>query len=85
LARVSDSPAGPSDANALRGYHFRRLLGKPVVLIVIGILVVAAGTACAIFVSALIGAGAALAVLLLALVVLLVIADSMAADAFFVG
>jgi hypothetical protein len=83
LARVSDSPAGPSDANALRGYHFRRLLGKPVVLIVIGILVVAAGTACAIFVSALIGAGAALAVLLLSLVVVLVVADSIAADAFF--
>ncbi len=73
----------PSDANALRGYHFRRLLSKPAVLILIGILVVAAGTACAIFLSALIGAGAALAVLLLSLVVVLVIADSMAADAFF--
>ena len=73
----------PGDANALRGYHFRRLLSKPAVLILIGILVVAAGTACAIFLSALIGAGAALAVLLLSLVVVLVIADSMAADAFF--
>jgi hypothetical protein len=88
LRRVSDSseqPAAevPGDANALRGYHFRRLLSKPAVLIPIGILVVAAGTACAIFVSALIGAGAALVVLLLAIVVVLVIADSMAADAFF--
>lgn len=85
---MSDPPEqpateAPSDANALRGYHFRRLLGRPAVLILIGILVVAAGTACAIFVSALIGAGAALAVLLLALVVVLVIADSKAADAFF--
>jgi hypothetical protein len=88
LRRVSDSPEqpaaeAPSDANALRGYHFRRLLGRPAVLVLIGILVVAAGTACAIFVSALIGAGAALGVLLLALVVVLLIADSMAADAFF--
>jgi hypothetical protein len=72
-------PPGPGDANALRGYHFRRLLGRPAVLIPIGILVVAAGTACAIFVSAPIGAGAALIVLLLSIVVVLVIA----ADAFF--
>jgi hypothetical protein len=88
LGRVSDAPEqpaaeAPGDANALRGYHFRRLLSKPAVLILIGILVVAAGTACAIFLSALIGAGAALAVLLLSLVVVLVIADSKAADAFF--
>jgi hypothetical protein len=91
LGRVSDAPEqpaqetaeAPGDANALRGYHFRRLLSKPAVLILIGILVVAAGTACAIFVSAVIGAGAALVVLLLSIVVVLVIADSMAADAFF--
>jgi hypothetical protein len=75
--------AEPLDANALRGHHFRRLIGKPAVLVLIGVLVVAAGTACAIFVSALIGAGAAFAVLLLALLVVLVIADLRAADSFF--
>jgi hypothetical protein len=74
---------GPVDADSLRGYHFRRLIGRPVVLILIGVLVVAAGTACAIFVSALIGAGAAFLVLLLALLVVLVVADSRAADSFF--
>jgi hypothetical protein len=83
----AEAPAAPADgsldANALRGYHFRRLIGRPAVLILIGVLVVAAGTACAIFVSALIGAGAAFLVLLLALLVVLVVADSRAADSFF--
>ena len=72
-----------TDANQLRGAHFRRLIGSPAVLILIGVLVVAAGAACAIFVSALIGAGAAFVVLLLALLVVLVIADSRAAESFF--
>src|SRR5690349_18511898 len=82
-AAASTQDAEPLDANALRGYHFRRLIGRPAVLVLIGVLVVAAGTACAIFVSALIGAGAAFVVLLLALLVVLVIADSRAADSFF--
>jgi hypothetical protein len=67
----------------MRGYHFRRLISRPAVLILIAVLVVAAGTACAIFISALIGAGAAFVVLLVALLVVLVIADSRAADSFF--
>jgi hypothetical protein len=75
--------AAPDDADDLRGYHFGRLMRKPVTLVLIAILVIVAGVACAIFIGALIGAGAALAVLLLSLLVVLVIADSRAADAFF--
>jgi len=80
---VQAAPQAPDDADDLRGVHFRRLLGKPATWVTIGILAVAAGTACAIFVAALIGAGAALAVVLLGLVVVLVMADSRAADDFF--
>jgi hypothetical protein len=79
----AEASAPPADANALRSYHFRRLIARPAVLILIGVLVVAAGTACAIFIGALIGAGTAFVVLLIALLVVLAIADSRAADAFF--
>jgi hypothetical protein len=73
----------PLDANDLRGFHFRRLMRKPLTLGLTAALVIAAGVSGAIFLGALIGGGAALAVLVLALVIVLVIADSKAADAFF--
>jgi hypothetical protein len=72
-----------TDANQLRGAHFRRLIGSPAVLVLIAVLVIATGAACAIFIGALIGAGAALLVLLVALLVVLVVADSRAAESFF--
>jgi hypothetical protein len=82
---VSEAPetSAPDDANDLRSHHFKLLIGKPVTLIVTGVLALAAGVAGAILVGPLIGAGAALAVLAVSLVVVLVIADSRAADAFF--
>jgi hypothetical protein len=73
----------PDDANDLRGFHFRRLLGKPVTWIVIAIFVLAAGIAAAVYLGAAIGAGAAGATLLLSLLIVFAIADSQAEDTFF--
>jgi hypothetical protein len=73
----------PDDANDLRGFHFRRLLGRPLTWIAIAVFVLAAGTAGAIYLGAAIGAGAAAAMLLISLLVVFAIADSKAEDAFF--
>jgi len=73
----------PDDANDLRGFHFRRLMGKPLTWILIAIFVAVAGVAAAIYLGAAIGAGAAVAMLLVSLLVVFAIADSKAEDAFF--
>lgn len=73
----------PDDANDLRGFHFKRLLGKPLTWIAIAVFVLAAGIAGAIYLGAAIGAGAAGAMLLVSLLVVFAIADSQAEDAFF--
>jgi hypothetical protein len=80
------APAGatPDDANDLRGFHFRRLLRKPLTWIAIAVAAIAAGVGGAALVGPAIGAIAAGAVLLLALLVVFAIADSRAEDAFFV-
>ena len=75
--------SAPDDADSLRGVHFRQLIGQPATWAVVGTLVIAAGVACAVFVGTAIGAGAALAVLLLSILVVFVIADSRAEEAFF--
>jgi hypothetical protein len=79
----SPSEATADDANDLRGFHFRRLLRKPVTWIVVAILVIAAAVAGAVVLGPVIGAVAAGAVFLLALLVVFAIADSKAEDAFF--
>jgi hypothetical protein len=71
------------DANDLRGFHFRRLLGKPLSWIVIALFVLAAGITAAVYLGAAVGAGAAVAMLLLSLLVVFAIADSKAEGAFF--
>ncbi|HEX3325173.1 MAG TPA: hypothetical protein VHR65_08610 [Solirubrobacterales bacterium] len=73
----------PDDANDLRGFHFRRLLRKPVTWVAIAIAVVAAGAAGAALVGPAIGGAAALAVFLIGLLVVFAIADSKAEEAFF--
>jgi len=73
----------PDDANDLRGFHFRRLLGRPLTWIVIAVFVLAAGIAGAIYLGAAIGGGAAAAMLLVSLLVVFAIADSKAEEAFF--
>jgi hypothetical protein len=79
----SPNEATPDDANDLRGFHFRRLLGKPLTWIVTAIVAIAAGVAGTVFLGPAIGAVAAGAMLLLALLVVFAIADSKAEDAFF--
>jgi hypothetical protein len=79
----SPSEAAPDDANDLRGFHFRRLLGKPATWIATSITVIAAGVAGAALVGPAVGAIAAAAAFLLALLVVFAIADSKAEDAFF--
>jgi len=77
-------PAAPDDADDLRGYHFRRLLGEPSTWIIVAVLMVAAGAAVGIFLeSAPLGGAAAAAVLVLGLIGVFAIADSRAEDAFF--
>lgn len=73
----------PTDANDMRGYHFSRLMRTPATLILIAILTAAVFVACLIFVGVLIGAGGALATLLLGILVVFAIADKRAADDFF--
>jgi hypothetical protein len=73
----------PDDANDLRGFHFRRVLRKPLTWIVIAIAVVAAGVAGAVFLGPAIGAGIAGATFLIAVLIVFAVADSRAEDAFF--
>jgi hypothetical protein len=73
----------PDDANDLRGFHFRELLGLPSTWLVIAIFVLAAGTAGAIYLGAAIGAGAGVAMLLISLLIVFAIADRRSEAAFF--
>jgi hypothetical protein len=73
----------PDDANDLRGFHFKLLLGKPLTWFVIALFVLAVGIAGAVYLGAAIGAGAAAAMLLVSLLIVFAIADSRAEDAFF--
>lgn len=75
--------SAPSDANDLRGFHFKRLMRKPLTWILIGVFVIAAGVAGAALIGPAIGGAAAVGVFVIALVIVFAIADSMAADAFF--
>jgi hypothetical protein len=73
----------PDDANDLRGFHFKRLLRKPLAWILIGAFaLVGAGVAAAIVGPAL-GGAAFVVALLIGLLIVFGIADSKAADAFF--
>jgi hypothetical protein len=77
------APAPPDDANDLRGYHFKLLMGsgKTWALIVIPSVVIAALLAA--FLHPLIGAAALVGLVLLGIVIAFIVADSRAADAFF--
>lgn len=73
----------PDDANDLRGFHFRRLLRRPLTWFLVALFVVPAGIAGAVYLSPVLGAAIAGAVFLLALLSVFAIADSRAEDAFF--
>ncbi len=78
-----DAAPAPDDANDLRGFHFKRLLGRPLTWILLAIFAVAAGAAGAALVGPAVGAAAAIGTLLLGLLIVFAIADSRAEDAFF--
>lgn len=73
----------PDDANDLRGFHFKRLMRKPLTWILIAVFVIAAGVAGAALIGPAIGGAAAVGVFFVAVLIVFVIADSKAADAFF--
>ena len=73
----------PDDANDLRGFHFRLLLGKAWTWVAIVVAVVVVGTAAAFLLSPPIGGLAAIATFLIAILVVFSIADSRAEEAFF--
>jgi hypothetical protein len=75
--------AAPDDADDLRGFHFRRLLGKPLTWILIGIEVLLIGVFLAVYVGPAIGGAAAVAAFLLGLLAVFAIADSKAEQGFF--
>ncbi|HVD86114.1 MAG TPA: hypothetical protein VNB59_01775 [Solirubrobacterales bacterium] len=73
----------PDDANDLRGFHFKRLMRKPVSWILIGLFVIAAGVGGAALIGPAIGGAAAVLALLVGFLIVFAIADRRAADAFF--
>jgi hypothetical protein len=73
----------PDDANDLRSFHFRRLLGRPGTWIATAVFVLVAGIAAAIYLGAAIGAGAAVAALIVSLLIVFAIADSRSEGDFF--
>lgn len=75
--------ATPDNANDLRGFHFKRLLGKPLTWALIGIETVVIGVILAVYVGPAIGGAAAVAAFLLGLLAVFAIADSRAEQGFF--
>jgi hypothetical protein len=73
----------PDDANDLRGYHFKRLMGKTLTVALLGSLTLIAFAAAGFGVNPLVGLLAAVGVFVLGLLVVLVIADNKAASDFF--
>ena len=73
----------PDDANDLRGFHFKRLLRKPLTWVLIGALALIAAGAGAALVGPAVGGGAAVGAFFIAILVVFAIADSKAAGAFF--
>jgi hypothetical protein len=71
------------DADDLRGFHFRRLLGKRLTWIIAGSLAVLVGVAAAIAAAPALGAALAAAVLLLTVVVVFFLASAASERAFF--
>ncbi len=87
MAAVTNGPeqptAAPDDANDLRGYYFRQLLGRTLVRLAIGAAAIAGfavGTAAA---GPAIGAAGLVAATLAAVLIVFGVADSRAEDAFF--
>lgn len=73
----------PDDANDLRGFHFKRLMRKPLTWILIGALAILVGGGLAAVIGPALGGAGFVVALLVGIVVVFAIADSKAADTFF--
>lgn len=73
----------PDDANDLRGYHFKRLMGKTVTIALLGSLALIVLIACGIAIGPLVGLIGGVAVLLIGVAIVFAIADNKAAGDFF--
>lgn len=73
----------PDDANDLRGFHFRRLLRKPLTALLIVLFTMVVGSASAVLIGPVVGGAAAVGGLVIALVIIFLVADKEAGDAFF--
>ena len=73
----------PDDANDLRGFHFKRLMRKPLTWILIGVLAILVGGGLATVIGPALGGAGFVVALLVGIVVVFAIADSKAADTFF--
>jgi hypothetical protein len=73
----------PDDANDLRGFHFKRLLRKPLTWILIGAFALIAGGVAGALVGPALGGAVFVVAVLIGLLIVFGIADSKAADAFF--
>jgi hypothetical protein len=80
---VPVAPEAPDDANDLRGFHFKRLLNKPLTWVLIGIEVALAGVLLAAYVSPAIGGAGAVLALLVGVLLVFAIADRRAEQGFF--
>ncbi len=82
-AAAVPAPTAPSDADDLRGFHFKRLMAKPLTNALVFGLAAVIGVALTIAVSPLLGAIAFVVAAIAGVVVVFLIADNQAADAFF--
>ncbi|HSS04777.1 MAG TPA: hypothetical protein VLK89_06285 [Solirubrobacterales bacterium] len=73
----------PDDADDLRGFYFRLLLGKASTWVLLGLAVAAAAVAGGVLAGAPVGAAAAVGIFLVGLLVVFAIADSRSEGAFF--
>jgi len=82
-APAAAGAAAPDDANDLRGYYFRLLLGKTGVRVAIALAAIAGAVAGTLLAGPAIGAAGLAAALIVALLIVFAVADSRSEDAFF--
>ena len=80
---AAPAPSSPDDADDLRGYHFKQLIGSGKTWALILIPAVVVGGVLAGAVAPVLGAIALVAIVLIGIVIAFVVADHRAADAFF--
>lgn len=73
----------PDDANDLRGFHFRRLLRKPLTVVLIVVFTMIVGSAAAVLIGPVVGGAAAVGGFGIAILIVFAVADKQAGDAFF--